>query len=54
MVESQEVPVIGFGLGSALYAPLLERTPLPMINMGQVLVNGVFLGFLFSPSSWWA
>ena len=27
------MPVIGFGLGSALYAPLLERTPLPMINI---------------------
>ena len=25
--------MIGFGLGSALYAPLLERTPLPMINI---------------------
>src|SRR5262245_29257160 len=29
MAEVDEVPVIGFGLGSALYAPLLERTPLP-------------------------
>lgn len=33
MVENDEVPVIGFGLGSSLYAPLLERTPLPMINI---------------------
>ena len=33
MAEVDEVPVIAFGLGSALYAPLLERTPLPMINI---------------------
>ena len=33
MVEVDEVPVIAFGLGSSLYAPLLERTPLPMINI---------------------
>ena len=33
MVETNEVPVIAYGLGSALYAPLLERTPLPMINI---------------------
>ncbi|MEO6570636.1 MAG: ABC transporter substrate-binding protein [Ilumatobacteraceae bacterium] len=33
MVEADEVPVIAFGLGSSLYAPLLERTPLPMINI---------------------
>ena len=33
MAEVDEVPLIAFGLGSALYAPLLERTPLPMINI---------------------
>jgi len=33
MAEVDEVPVIAFGLGSALYAPLLERTPLPMVNI---------------------
>lgn len=33
MVEVDGVPVIAFGLGSSLYAPLLERTPLPMINI---------------------
>ena len=33
MVESDKVPVIAFGPGSSLYAPLLKRTPLPMINI---------------------
>ena len=33
MAENDQVPVIAFGLGSSLYAPLLERTPLPMINI---------------------
>ena len=33
MAENDQVPVIAYGLGSALYAPLLERTPLPMINI---------------------
>ncbi|WP_137844998.1 ABC transporter substrate-binding protein [Microbacterium sp. 2FI] len=33
MVESDALPVIAFGLGSSTYAPQLERTPVPMINI---------------------
>ena len=33
MVESDSLPVIAFGLGSSTYAPQLERTPVPMINI---------------------
>lgn len=33
MVESDTLPVIAFGLGSSTYAPQLERTPVPMINI---------------------
>lgn len=33
MVESDNLPVIAFGLGSSTYAPQLERTPVPMINI---------------------
>lgn len=33
MVESDELPVIAFGLGASTYAPQLERTPVPMVNI---------------------
>lgn len=33
MTQSDKLPVIGFGLGSSTYAPLLKRTPIPMINI---------------------
>ena len=33
MTQSEKLPVIGFGLGSSTYAPLLKRTPIPMINI---------------------
>lgn len=33
MTQSEKLPVIGFGLGSSTYAPLLKRAPIPMINI---------------------
>jgi ABC-type branched-subunit amino acid transport system substrate-binding protein len=33
MIESDNLPVIAFGLGSGAFAPQLERTPVPMINI---------------------
>jgi branched-chain amino acid transport system substrate-binding protein len=33
MIESDNLPVIGFGVGSSAFAPQLERTPVPMINI---------------------
>ena len=33
MTQSDKLPVIGFGLGSSTYAPLLKRSPIPMINI---------------------
>ncbi len=33
MTQSDKLPLIGFGLGSATYAPLLKRSPIPMINI---------------------
>lgn len=33
MVQSDELPLIAFGLGSSTYAPQLERTPVPMVNI---------------------
>lgn len=33
LTQSDKVPVIGFGLGSSTYAPLLKRSPIPMVNI---------------------
>ncbi len=33
MVQSDALPLIAFGLGSSTYAPQLERTPVPMVNI---------------------
>lgn len=33
LTQTDKVPLIGFGLGSSTYAPLLKRTPLPMVNI---------------------
>ena len=33
MTQSDKLPVIAYGLGSSTYAPLLQRTPIPMINI---------------------
>lgn len=33
MVQSDGLPLIAFGLGSSTYAPQLERTPVPMVNI---------------------
>ncbi len=33
MTQSDNLPLIGFGLGSSTYAPLLKRSPIPMINI---------------------
>lgn len=33
MTQSEELPLIAFGLGSSTYAPQLERTPVPMVNI---------------------
>jgi branched-chain amino acid transport system substrate-binding protein len=33
LTQSDNVRVIAFGLGSSTYAPLLKRTPLPMVNV---------------------
>lgn len=33
MVQSDHLPVVAFELGAATYAPQLERTPVPMINI---------------------
>ena len=33
MTQSEKLPVIGFGLGSSTYAPLLKRAPIPMVNI---------------------
>lgn len=33
LTQSDKVPLIAFGLGSSTYAPLLQRTPLPMVNI---------------------
>jgi len=33
MTQSKDLPLIGFGLGSSTYAPLLKRKPIPMVNI---------------------
>ena len=33
MTQSDKLPLIGFGLGSSTYAPLLKRSPIPMVNI---------------------
>ncbi|WP_079031678.1 ABC transporter substrate-binding protein [Streptomyces specialis] len=33
LVQSDNVPVVAFGLGADTYVPQVERTPLPMINI---------------------
>lgn len=33
LTQTDKVPLIAFGLGSSTYAPLLQRTPIPMINI---------------------
>lgn len=33
MVQSEKLPLIAFGLGSSTYAPQLQRTPVPMVNI---------------------
>ncbi|MGN7860104.1 ABC transporter substrate-binding protein [Microbacterium sp. 22303] len=33
MVQSDKLPLIAFGLGSSTYAPQLQRTPVPMVNI---------------------
>ncbi len=33
MTQSDNLPLIGFGLGSSTYAPLLKRSPIPMVNI---------------------
>ena len=33
MTQTDKFPVIAFGLGSSTYAPLLKRSPIPMINI---------------------
>ena len=33
MTQSKDLPLIGFGLGSGTYAPLLKREPIPMVNI---------------------
>lgn len=33
MTQAQELPLIGFGLGSSTYAPLLKREPIAMVNI---------------------
>ena len=33
LTQSDKVPLIGFGLGSSTYGPLLKRSPIPMVNI---------------------
>jgi len=33
MTESEQLPLIAIGLGSSSYAPLLQRSPIPVINI---------------------
>lgn len=33
LTQTDKVPLIGFGLGSSTYGPLLKRAPIPMVNI---------------------
>ena len=33
LTQSDNLPLVAFGLGSSTYAPLLQRTPMPMVNI---------------------